>query len=67
MGNENKKIMLLGDFNIDLLKIDQENSNDNFLDVLGSHMFLPQVILPTRVCEKSQTFIDNIFINTLTV
>ena len=55
--------MLLGDFNIDLLKVNQENSNDNFLDILAPHMFLPQIILPTRVCEKSQTLIDNIFIN----
>ena len=63
IGNENKEVMLLGDFNIDLLKVNQEKSNDNFLDILGSHMFLPQIILPTRVCEKSQTLIDNIFIN----
>ena len=55
--------MLLGDFNIDLLKVEQENNNNNFLDILGSSMFLPQIILPTRVCEKSQTLIDNIFIN----
>ena len=26
-------------------------------------MFLPQIILPTRVCEKSQTLIDNTFIS----
>ena len=63
IGTENKEVMLLGDFNIDLLKVEQENNNNNFLDILGSSMFLPQIILPTRVCEKSQTLIDNIFIN----
>ena len=62
IGTENKEVMLL-DFNIDLLKVEQENNNNNFLDILGSSMFLPQIILPTRVCEKSQTLIDNIFIN----
>ena len=55
--------MLLGDFNIDLLMVEQENNNNNFLDILGSSMFLPQIVLPTRVCEKSQTLIGNIFIN----
>ena len=63
IGTENKEVMLLGYFNIDLLKVEQENNNNNFLDISGSSMFLPQIILPTTVCEKSQTFIDNIFIN----
>ena len=31
--------MLLGDFNIDLLKVEQENNNNNFLDILGLPCF----------------------------
>ena len=30
IGTENKEVMLLGDFNIDLLKVEQENNNNNF-------------------------------------
>ena len=52
IGTENKEVMLLGDFNIDLLKVEQENNNNNFLHILGCSMFLPQIIVPTRVCEK---------------
>ena len=33
----------------------------NFLDILGSHLILPQVTLPTRITESSKTLIDNIF------
>ena len=61
VGTENKEVMLLGDFNIDLLKVEQENNNNNFLDIFRFSMFFPQIILPTRVCDKSQTLIDNIF------
>ena len=34
IGTENKEVMLLRDFNIDLLKVEQENNNNNFLDIL---------------------------------
>ena len=50
-----------GDFNINLLNCDNDNSVSNFLDILGSFSLLPQVILPTRVSNTSKTLIDNIF------
>ena len=52
IGTENKEVIILGDFKIDLLKVEQENNNNNFLDILGSSMFLPQIILPTREMEN---------------
>ena len=51
----------MGDFNINLLNSDNDNSVSNFLDILGSFSLLPQVILPTRVSNTSKTLIDNIF------
>ena len=33
----------------------------SFLDILGSNLTLPQIILPTRVTDHSKTLIDNIF------
>ena len=58
---ENKKLILLGDFNINLLKSDTENAVSNFLDILGSFSLLPQIIFPTRITNTSKTLIDNIF------
>ena len=61
---ENKSIVLLGDFNINLLKYDNNSEISSFLDLCESHTLLPRVILPTRITETSKTLIDNIFSNT---
>ena len=58
--SEKKQILLLGDFNIDLLKCDDEPDVASFMDILGSNLILPQILLPTRVIEVSKTLIDNI-------
>ena len=58
---ENKPIILLGDFNINLLKSDTDNSVSTFLDILGSFSLLPQITFPTRITNTSKTLIDNIF------
>ena len=60
---ENKTLLLLGDFNIDLLKCDIIPSNSSFLDILCSHSILPSILLPTRLTPNSKTLIDNIFIS----
>ena len=59
--SENKQILLLGDFNIDLLKSDNDPNIMSFMDILGSNLILPQILLPTRITEHSKTLIDNIF------
>ena len=61
ISSEKKQILLLGDFNIDLLKCDDEPQIASFMDILGSNLILPQILLPTRVTEYSKTLIDNIF------
>ena len=60
---ENKPLVLLGDFNINLLNSNTDNSISKFLDILGSFSLLPQIILPTRITNTSKTLIDNIFID----
>ena len=55
-----KRILLLGDFNVDLLKYDISDSVNNFIDTLGSIFVLPLIFLPTRI-SKTSTLIDNIF------
>ena len=62
---ENKELYLCGDFNIDLLKIDDINSHKKFYELLCSYGLLPQIFYPTRECGESLTIIDNIFTNNL--
>ena len=72
----NKTIVLLGDFNIDLLNFDTSNHINTLLDDLASNSLQPQILLRTRVCKNSKkillrtrlcknskTLIDNIFWN----
>ena len=60
---ENKSVILLGDFNVDLMKYDNHHSTSEFLDSLSSHLF-PHIIQPTRISDSSKTLID-IFSNTM--
>ena len=57
-----KRILVLGDFNIDLLKYELSDSINNFIDTLSSNFLLPHILLPTRI-SKTSTLIDNIFSN----
>ena len=65
LSSENKSVILLGDFNIDLMKYDNHHSTNEFLDSLSSHLFLPHITQPTRIRDTSKTLIDNILSNTL--
>ena len=60
---EGKVLILLGDFNIDLLKTSLDKNVSEFLDNLGNYLLSPQIIIPTRVNSNSKTLIDNIFLS----
>ena len=68
---EEKKVFLLGDFNIDLLKINENNAVSNFLDLLSSQLFVPHIVQASRISMNnpnyrlSETLIDNIYSNAL--
>ena len=47
IAKENKEVYICGDFNIDLLKIETLNSNQEYYNLLCSYGFLPQIIQPT--------------------
>ena len=64
ISSEEKTVILLGDFNIDLLKFDNKADVFKFLDTLSSYLLKPYITLPTRITEKSKSLIDNIFIST---
>ena len=63
ISDENKQCVLMGDFNIDLLKGDSNNDSNSFYNILFSDFFTPFVLQPTRL--HSKTLIDNLFLNSL--
>ena len=60
--HENKHILIIGDFNINLLNYDEKNTAD-FLDTMFSYSYLPFINTRTRVTGNSKTLIDNTFYN----
>ena len=60
---ENKNIILMGDYNINLLNYDGSPEVSEFLDCMCSNAFFPFITKPTRITSRSKTIIDNIFIN----
>ena len=62
---ENKKCLIMGDFNIDLLKSSNNTAISNYYQTMCSFYFAPFVLQPTRITNTSSTLIDNIFFNSL--
>ena len=62
---ENKEIYVCGDFNIDLIKMDEIINYKKFYGLMSSYRLLPQILHPTREIANSATIIDNIFTNNI--
>ena len=62
---ENKYCMIMGVFNLDLLKFESHPATDDFMNILGTSFFHPHILQPTRITDHSATLIDNIFLNSL--
>ena len=58
--NDHKYKVVMGDFNIDLLK---STSCLDFLNSMISSFQYPLVTIPKRATDKSATLIDNIFVD----
>ena len=63
VSKEKKECVLMGDFNVDLLKSTGDNAASMFYNSLSSYFYTPYILQPTRL--RSQTLIDNIFYNSL--
>ena len=63
LASSGKHIVIMGDFNIDLLKCASSTYSHDFLTSLQSCFLIPTIDKPTRVRSTSATLIDNIFIN----
>ena len=60
---ENKVSYLMGDFNIDLLKVNIHAKTNKFVNDVISQGFLPKITRPTRITPHSATLIDHIYSN----
>ena len=64
---KNKKCAILGDLNINLLDIENDEKSFDFYTTLTAFGFRPLILQPTRVQTTSRstsaTLIDNIFVN----
>ena len=65
ISNENKNIYLIGDFNLDLLQIEEESKIEDFYNLISSNLLIPHITIPTRITAISKSLIDNIFSNNL--
>jgi exonuclease III len=63
VANKEKHIIIMGDFNIDLLKVEHHSGTSSFFDSMSSYNLLPTITRPTRITTHSATLIDNIFTN----
>ena len=63
LNSTGKRICLLGDFNMCLLKTSTSHYSHDFLTTLQSNYLIPTIDKPTRVHRTTATLIDNIFVN----
>ncbi len=55
-----------GDYNIDLLTLNQNKNYNTFYENVTAQGFFPKITRPTRLSRESHSLIDNIFTNNLT-
>ena len=66
VSNPNKSMFLCGDFNLDLLKYNNNLPTKRFMAMMFSLGMFPLISKPSRITDVSATLIDNIFTNELT-
>ena len=55
-------INLAGDYNLNILKINNDELCNYLFDLITSHSLLPKITLPTKLSQTSGTLIDNMLI-----
>ena len=55
-------MILAGDLNINLLNFDKKKAVNEFLDILTSNWFTPQILGPTRFVKHNKALVENIFV-----
>ena len=60
---ENNFAIMIGDFNIDLLKYNIHDKTNEYVDNIFTRGFVPQITKPTRISSTSATLIDHMYSN----
>ena len=55
-----KNIIIAGDYNLNLLKINENNTCSDFFDTMIYQSLFPQITLPSRLSNTNATLIDNL-------
>ena len=63
LSNENKDMMIMGDFNINWINYNDNKNTGNSLDTMFSQSFLPYITTPTRITRNTKILIGNIYYN----
>ena len=61
--HKNKHIVIVGDFNTDLIKHDNDINSQNLINTTTNHGFVQIISRPTRVTDHTATLIDHIYTN----
>ena len=56
---QSKKIILSGNFNINILKITEKPAYAHFFDMLTTNSLLPNITYPTRITRTDNIFSNN--------
>ena len=67
INKENKQCYILGDLNLDGLKVSLNNHVKLFFDKMLENNFIPTITKPTRIFNGNVSLIDHIIINSQTV
>ena len=59
--NESSHCVFAGDYNIDLLKINERLKIQEYFDIFTTHGFTPNIVLPTRFSHRNASLIDQLF------
>ena len=55
------EVVIAGNFNFDMLKLNENNNVSYCFDTITSQMFHPTITLPTRFSDKRSTLLDNFY------
>ena len=58
---ENRYAAISGDFNINLLQINEREKYDDFFDMICTNNFYPKIMFPTRIAKRSHSLLDQTF------
>ena len=67
INKEKKQCYILGDLNLDGLKVNLNEHLRSCFDKMLENNFIPTITKPTRICNNSVSLIDHIIINSKTI